>query len=196
MKRKELQNKYEKILKKLKDEKFKLDISRDEDLSFAVMNLISIEEHAFMSAVKTGNKKYLDILNEVRNLRKELMKELVKNVEEGAETWCMSKHLLSATMRLEEVGTKILSEGNKEKAMEIFNKAYTAYTLFWSLNLGLFNVEEVKEEIKKDKDIEKEVKESEKLEQEISESEKEEKAKSFSEKIKQAFKSLLNCCIE
>ncbi|MEM5821226.1 MAG: hypothetical protein QXP34_02800 [Candidatus Aenigmatarchaeota archaeon] len=196
MRKEELQKRYEKILEKLKDERIKLDISKDEDLSFAVMNLISIEEHAFMSAVKTGNKKYLDILNEVRNIRKELMKELVKNVEEGAEVWCMSKHLLSATMRLEEVGTKILNEGNKEKAMDIFNKAYTTYTLFWSLNLGLFNAEEVKKEIEKDKDIKKEVKESEKIEEEISKIEANHKKESFSEKMKRVFKSLLDCCIE
>ncbi|MEM5820536.1 MAG: hypothetical protein QW678_02760 [Candidatus Aenigmatarchaeota archaeon] len=178
-KREELQKKYNEILEKLKDENVKLDISKDEDLSFAIMNLISIEEHLFMSGVKTGNKKYFEILNEVRELRKELMKEIVKNVEEGAEVWCISKHLLAATMRLNEVATKLLGN-NKEKAHEYFGKAYKTYTMFWALNLGMYNLDKVKEEIEKDKEIKEEIKSKEK----------------FFDKFKNLVKKFVDCCIE
>ena len=40
----------------------KLDLSADEDLSIAIMNLVSIEEHFFFTAKKTGDDKYFDLL--------------------------------------------------------------------------------------------------------------------------------------
>lgn len=113
----------------------KLDLSLGEDLSIALMNLISIEEHLYFSAMKTGKKKYFVLLNEVRETRKKFMKELVKDSE--GEVWCISKHLLAASMRLIEVGTKHLSQGNEKKAVEMFNDAFNLYSMFWGLNLKL-----------------------------------------------------------
>jgi hypothetical protein len=56
----------------------KLDLSADEDLSIAIMNLISIEEHLFFTANKTGKDHYYEILKEVREMRKELLKRIIK----------------------------------------------------------------------------------------------------------------------
>ena len=53
----------------------KLDLSSDEDLSIAIMNLISIEEHLFFIGNKTEKTKHFDLLNEVRQMRKELLKK-------------------------------------------------------------------------------------------------------------------------
>lgn len=113
----------------------KLDLSSDEDLSIAVMNLISIEEHLFFTASKTGKTKYFDLLNETREMRKELLKLIVKNPE--GEIWCTSKHLLAASMRLFEVGTKAQTKGDKKSALSFFEKSYNLYNLFWGINLGL-----------------------------------------------------------
>jgi hypothetical protein len=52
-------------------------------------------------------------LNQTRQIRKELLAKLVKDVEPGSELWCISKHLLAASMRLIEVGTKYYQEGKK-----------------------------------------------------------------------------------
>jgi len=46
----------------------KLDLSSDEDLSIAIMNLISMEEHFFFTYNKTKDTKYLDLLNEIREI--------------------------------------------------------------------------------------------------------------------------------
>ena len=48
----------QKLLNKVKavEKGENLDLSSDEDLSIAVMNLISIEEHLFFSGGKTGDK--------------------------------------------------------------------------------------------------------------------------------------------
>lgn len=130
----------------------KLDLSADEDLSIAIMNLISIEEHFFFTAKKTGDDKYFDLLKEVRELRKDLLKRIVKDYE--GEVWCISKHLLSSSMRLMEVGTKLLGKGDKKAAKDMFEKSYNLYSLFWGLNLGVVNSKGIKKigEDKLDKD--------------------------------------------
>ena len=111
-----------------------LDLSSGEDLSIGLMNLISIEEHLFFTAQKLKNKKYTELLNEVRLMRTELMRDIVKDPE--GEVWCISKHLLASSMRVMEVGTKELKKGNKKKAEELFEKSYKLYSLFWGLNLS------------------------------------------------------------
>ncbi len=63
------------------------------------------------------------------------MKKIVK--ENEGEVWCTSKHLLSASMRLMEVGTKYLTKGDKNQANSYFKKSFDLYNLFWGLNLGL-----------------------------------------------------------
>jgi len=114
-----------------------LDLSSGEDLSIAIMNLIGIEEHMFFTSQKLGDTKYLDVLNTAREMRKELMKKIVK--EGQGEVWCTSKHLLSASMRLMEVGTKSLTKGDQKEANDYFKKSFDLYNLFWGLNLGLVN---------------------------------------------------------
>ncbi len=101
----------------------KMDLSSDQDLSIALMNLISIEEHFFFTGVKTGKDSYYQLLNEVREIRKKLLKKIIKDYE--GEVWCISKHLLAASMRLMEVGTKQLTLGNKDEAKDLFEKAYS-----------------------------------------------------------------------
>jgi len=119
-----------------------LDLSSDEDLSIAIMNLISIEEHLFFTGNKTGKTKYFDLLNETREMRKELLKMIIKDYE--GEVWCTSKHLLAASMRLFEVGTKAQTKGNHHQAHNFFKKSYDLYNLFWGINLGLVKAGELK----------------------------------------------------
>ena len=40
----------------------KMDLSCDQDLTFAIMNLISIEEHFIFTGAKTGKNKYCDLV--------------------------------------------------------------------------------------------------------------------------------------
>ncbi len=70
----------------------KMDLSSDQDLSIAIMNLISIEEHLIFSGAKTGKTHYYDLVEEVREMRKNLLKTIIKDYE--GEVWCISKHLL------------------------------------------------------------------------------------------------------
>jgi len=121
----------------------KLDLSSDQDLSIAVMNLVSIEEHFFFSGAKTGNEKYYDLIKDVREMRKQLLKKLVQTNDES-EKWCISKHLLAASYRLMEVGTKQLGMDKKQEAYDLFGKAYQLYSLFWGLNMKLIDVADIR----------------------------------------------------
>lgn len=122
-----------------------LDLSSDQDLSIALMNLISLEEHFFFSGAKTQKTGFYDLINTVRDMRKELMSRIVKKSSaENGEVWCISKHLLAASMRLMEVGTKALSAGNTDDAYNLFNKSYELYSLFWGINMDLIDLGGVK----------------------------------------------------
>lgn len=140
MAKKDIKNLLEKVEKATKEKK--LDLSSAEDLSIGIMNLISIEEHLFFTSQKTGKQKYLNLLNEVRLMRTELLKEIIKDYE--GEVWCISKHLLAASMRLIEVGTKELKKGEKKKAWDLFDKAYKLYSLFWGINLRVVKMDNLK----------------------------------------------------
>jgi len=168
----------DKFIQKVNDSKKdnKLDLSSDEDLSIAIMNLISIEEHFFFTAQKTGNDKYFDLLKEVRDMRKDLLKKIIKEYE--GEVWCISKHLLASSMRLMEVGTKALGRGKKEDAKEMFEKAYNLYSLFWGINLNVVDMGAVKK-IDEDK---MDIKDTEK--------------KGIFGKLGKLVKKAIDCCIE
>ena len=118
------------------------DLSSDQDLTIAIMNLISIEEHLVFSGAKTGKNSFYDLIEEVREKRKNLMQKIIPSYE--GEVWCISKHLLASSMRLMEVGTKQQSLGNKEQAYDLFNQAYDLYCLFWGLNMNMLNTADVK----------------------------------------------------
>ncbi|MBQ8672379.1 MAG: hypothetical protein IJ525_07665 [Alphaproteobacteria bacterium] len=118
------------------------DLSSDQDLSIAIMNLISIEEHLVFSGAKTGKTSYYDLIKEVRETRKNLLQKIIPSYE--GEVWCMSKHLLATSMRLMEVGTKQQSLGKDEEAYKMFNSAYDMYCLFWGLNMGMMETKDLK----------------------------------------------------
>lgn len=167
----------EKLLKKAEELKHgRLDLSAEEDLSVAIMNLISIEEHFFFTGAKTGKSEYYDLLNKVREIRKDLLQKIIKTP--AGETYCILKHLLAATMRLMEVGTKYFKEGKKKEAEELFSKAYDLYSLFWGINLKLINIGEAK----KISDDQLNVHDKEK--------------KGLLAKLGDLVKKLIDCCVE
>ena len=73
-----------------------VDLSTEEDLSIAVMNLLSLEEHFFFTGAKTEKSEYYDLLYETREIRKVLLARMIQRTE--GESWCISKHLLATVM--------------------------------------------------------------------------------------------------
>ena len=135
------------------NKKLEADLSKEEDLSIALMNLVSLEEHFYFSAMKTGKRKYFEMLNSTREIRKRLLKKIVTAPE--GEEWCISKHLLATSMRLIEVGTKELSKGSKEAANDFFQQSFNLYSLFFAINLKMIETEKLvhNEEFKKEEKL-------------------------------------------
>ncbi len=172
------------------------DLSSDQDLTIAIMNLISIEEHLVFSGAKTGKNSFYDLIEEVRELRKTLMQKVIPQYE--GEVWCISKHLLASAMRLMEVGTKQQSLGHKEEAYKLFSQAYELYCLFWGLNMNMLDTSDVKWIEDKREDI---VQLSEKIEavsagKDIPRVGETEKKQSAMDKMKAFVRKAVDCCIE
>lgn len=167
------------------------DLSSDQDLTIAIMNLISIEEHLVFSGAKTGKNSFYDLIEDVRELRKSLMQKIIPAYE--GEVWCISKHLLASSMRLMEVGTKQQSLGHKEEAYKLFNQAYELYCLFWGLNMNMLSTDDVKWVEDKMDDIKKI---SSRLESAETPVVKEEKNGGALAKMKAFVRKAVDCCIE
>lgn len=173
------------------------DLSSDQDLTIAIMNLISIEEHLMFSGAKTSKTSYYDLIEQVREMRKNLMQKVIPEYE--GEVWCISKHLLSASMRLMEVGTKQQSMDNKKEAYKLFDQSYDLYCLFWGLNMKLLNLEDVKW-VESSFDDVKKISENLKVEPVKNRAEgeavsAEDKGTAWS-KMKNFVKKAVDCCIE
>ncbi len=105
------------------------DLSMEEDLSIAIMNLLSLEEHFFFTGAKTEKPEYYGLLNEAREIRKTLLARMIQKTE--GESWCISKHLLSTAMRLFEVGAKLQAGGKKSRQKKL-SASPTKFTTFFS----------------------------------------------------------------
>ena len=177
------------------------DLSSDQDLSIAIMNLISIEEHLVFSGAKTGKTSYYDLIKDIRETRKNLLQKIIPSYE--GEVWCMSKHLLATSMRLMEVGTKQQTLGHDEEAYKMFNTAYDMYCLFWGLNMGMMETKELKwiepdlEEVKKiTAKAEEFSKEEIKTPAEKAAEPTESEPSSALAKMKKFVRKAVDCCIE
>ena len=122
-----------------------VDLSRDEDLSIAIMNLISLEEHFYFTAMKINDGKYLDFLLNVREMRKNFLKKIV--TDPVGEEWCISKHLLASSMRLYEVGCKELSKKGAKDAQIFFEAGFDLWSLFFAINLKMVNAKKMDKEL-------------------------------------------------
>lgn len=131
---------YDELIKKVNQLKAKgqVDLSVEEDLSIAIMNLISLEEHFFFTAEKTGKDEYFKLLQTIREMRKQLLGMMIKKYE--GEVWCIAKHLLAASMRLLEVGTKMQSKGKTDTAKDMFKKSYELFNLFFVIRLKMIDI--------------------------------------------------------
>ncbi len=171
----------------------KKDLSSDQDLSIAIMNLISIEEHLVFSGAKTGKTGYYDLINDVREMRKELLQKIIKQYE--GEEWCICKHLLAASMRLIEVGTKQLNDGKQQEAYGFFDKAFQLYSLFWGINMKIVDTSHLKkipdEALMKDESTDTKV-----MTDEVGENPKKKGKTTVMGALGSLVQKIIDCCIE
>ena len=176
------------------------DLSSDQDLTIAIMNLISIEEHLMFSGAKTGKNSFYDMITDVREMRKNLMLKIIPSYE--GEVWCISKHLLATSMRLMEVGTKQQSMGNTKDAYDLFNQAYDLYCLFWGLNMNIIDTKEIAWKPDSVEEVKKEAEQLMKPSTNISldtpavSQEPVQETTSLMGKLKSVVRKAVDCCIE
>lgn len=102
-----------------------LDLSSDQDLSIALMNLLAIEDIV-------GNNSEFGA--EIQDMRTELMSRIVPPCD---VRWPMAVDLLAGATRLMNDGFREMSRKNKQQAYDLFDRSYELYAMFWGLNMGL-----------------------------------------------------------
>lgn len=98
-----------------------LDLSSDQDLTVALMNLLAIE----------------DDFEYVREVRQNLMSRIIER--KNQDLWNASEQLLTTAMHL-------IDDGNKatgDDAYALYNRAYEFYSLFWGINMGLVGIKDI-----------------------------------------------------
>lgn len=109
-----------------------LDLSSDQDLTVALMNLLAIENDFYTDGATDG------VGAMVHNIRMRLMGRIVEN-----QHMDMSARLLARAMQMIDDGGRAMASGNQTDAYALFDDAYGLYSLFWGLNMGLITTEDV-----------------------------------------------------
>lgn len=108
------------------------DIGFVEDQIPIIAHHIHDELHTKKTYFETGDASWLEISNEHRVDRTELMDDLIK-VHEG-ELWCWSKHVLYIIVGYMELSDRKYSEGKREEAIKYLNKSKKWLGLFMIKN--------------------------------------------------------------
>lgn len=111
-----------------------LDLSSDQDLTLGLMNLIAIER-------VMGICDKSDLCRMVKDLRVSLMRRIVS---ESAPVWDASIQILGDAMDLIQVANERLTVGDSGVSYAMYEDAYSLYSLFWGLNMGLIDVKDIK----------------------------------------------------
>ena len=94
------------------------DLGIKAEISFVIANLVNLEEHLSMTIAETGNENYFIVLDEIRKLRAEHMKEFIGDKKLSGQEWCIIKHILATAYRLSEVATKNIALERMNEALK------------------------------------------------------------------------------
>ena len=93
------------------------DVGLAQDLSFALKNLIAAEDHCAVSFATTGDAKWKKLNDELRRIRSKCLTLIVKKDE--SHLWCLTKHILAASMGLQEVANRF-NQTNQNTEADFF----------------------------------------------------------------------------
>lgn len=108
-----------------KDKISKYDLGFIDDAITILIDLTHLEIHSWKSFNQTKNKDWLDINNQARKERSELLEKICdkKLLEEDGEIWCFNKHSLRVIGGYIELGNRELTKGDNEQAIFYFERA-------------------------------------------------------------------------
>ena len=107
-----------------------LDLSSDQDLTIALMNLAVLERNFDLSG---------ELMDCVRDVRHDLMKRIVAP---SSDKWGVTKYLLAESMQLMADGNRALDAAKNKDAYMLYNRSYELYSLFWGINMGLISIKD------------------------------------------------------
>lgn len=110
-----------------------MDIGLQDEIKEAVSEIIQIESHSCKSFIGTGDNSYLKLLDKARQIRTKWM-EKIYTEKDNSQNWCLTKHIFSASTRLSEVGTKLLSLGRFEEGEQAFLDSGEILGMYYFLN--------------------------------------------------------------
>lgn len=108
----------------------KKDVGFVEDAITTLLNLVHIEVHSINSYFQNGDDEWLEIADEARKDRTDLLDKLVK--DENSQVWCFSKHCLISILGYIELGNRQMP--NKKKAKKYYDKAGKWLGIFMEKN--------------------------------------------------------------
>lgn len=102
-----------------------VDLGYKEDSITAILDLLHLEIHSFRSYNQTKDDTWLQINNQARKERSQLMElicdpEALKN---DGELWCYNKHSLRVVGSYIELGNREMTMGNVKNAKYYFERA-------------------------------------------------------------------------
>lgn len=100
-----------------------LDLSSDQDLTIALMNLVAIED-----ATPNGQ-----IGKMVRNIREKLMARMITD----ENTQAQAREYLSQAVRQMNEANRVQETGDSKAAYELYEAAYEAYVLYMATAYGI-----------------------------------------------------------
>lgn len=105
-----------------------LDLSADQDLTVALMNLAAIEECGASG----------DLLRWIHDMKSELMMQITSDTAMADLLW----KLLGRAMEYIEIGNRQMESGDVADAYATYDAAYGVYSVFWGVNMGLMDIKD------------------------------------------------------
>ena len=103
-----------------------LDLSADQDLTIALMNMVAIEKQSSSP----------QLVQMVQEMRTNLMRPLLNNSVYEGDVWDASENMLNSAVLHMDAGLRALESGEKETAYAAFDSAYEAWVVFMGILYG------------------------------------------------------------
>ncbi|MBR5153239.1 MAG: hypothetical protein IKW57_00375 [Alphaproteobacteria bacterium] len=100
-----------------------LDLSADQDLTIALMNMIAIEK----------NSNYPKLVQMVRDIRTDLMRPMLENVQYDGDIWPMSEKLLGKMAEQMDHGNHALESKKTQEAYAAYDAVFDAWVIFMGI---------------------------------------------------------------
>lgn len=97
------------------------DVGFIEDAITTLLNLVHVEEHSINSFFMTNDPEWLEINNEARKDRTELL--TMVTYHENSQIYCWNKHTFTVILGYRELANRLYSEGRIKEATEYYTKS-------------------------------------------------------------------------